>query len=212
MAEKQSALTPQEIAFLRELRRNRVEFLIVGLGAAMLQGAPAVTQDVDLWFRDLGDPGIRRALACVGGAFVPSVGLSPPMFAGQAVELFDVVVRMDGLRSFAAEASNALPVTIERGLVVLVLPLARIIASKRAAGREKDRLVLPILEDALAALERRGRGAAAKGKRGAAAEGRRGATTGSRTATKSAHPGPAAARRASKKPAPPKSPKNPAGR
>jgi hypothetical protein len=28
---------------------------------AALQGAPVVTQDVDLWFEDLGDPGIREA-------------------------------------------------------------------------------------------------------------------------------------------------------
>jgi hypothetical protein len=36
-----------------------------------------------------------------------------------------------------------------------VLPLARIIASKRALGREKDRLVLPTLEEALRVNEER---------------------------------------------------------
>ncbi len=40
------------------------------------------------------------------------------------------------------------------GVVVPVLPLERISASKRAANREKDRVVLPVLEDTLAALGR----------------------------------------------------------
>jgi hypothetical protein len=38
-----------------------------------------------------------------------------------------------------------------------VLPLARIIASKKAAGRAKDLAMLPALEDALRALEARRR-------------------------------------------------------
>jgi hypothetical protein len=39
-----------------------VDFLIVGLAAAALQGAPAMTQDIDLWFHNLGDPRLHRAL------------------------------------------------------------------------------------------------------------------------------------------------------
>ena len=44
----------REIAFLAALRAARVEFLVVGLSAAALQGAPVVTRDVDLWVRDPG--------------------------------------------------------------------------------------------------------------------------------------------------------------
>lgn len=40
-------------------------------------------------------------------------------------------------------------------LRVPVLPLDRIIASKRAAGRAKDLAILPALEDALRVLEER---------------------------------------------------------
>ncbi len=150
MPESPSILTPEEIAFLRALVRHRVPFLVVGLAAAALQGAPAVTQDVDLWIGDLHDPRFRRALAAVGAAFVPSVGPNPPMLAGPGVALFDLVLRMDGLGGFAREARRAVPIAIARGLTIPVLPRARIIASKRAADRSKDRLVLPVLEDALA--------------------------------------------------------------
>ena len=52
----------REAEFLKELVRQKVEFMIVGLSAAALQGAPVVTQDIDLWFRTLPDPGLEKAL------------------------------------------------------------------------------------------------------------------------------------------------------
>jgi hypothetical protein len=45
--------------------------MVVGLSAAALQGAPVVTQDIDLWFENLNDPGLARALAETGAAYVP---------------------------------------------------------------------------------------------------------------------------------------------
>jgi hypothetical protein len=41
---------------------------VVGWSAAALQGAPVVTQDVDLWFEDLNDPRIGEALRDVDAA------------------------------------------------------------------------------------------------------------------------------------------------
>ena len=70
--------TNKEIAFLRELKRQKVEFMLVGAAAAALQGAPVVTQDVDLWFKDVKDPGIRTALRKSSGIMVPSFGQPPP--------------------------------------------------------------------------------------------------------------------------------------
>ena len=145
--------TESEQAFLQELSRLKVDYMIVGLAAAALQGAPAVTQDIDLWFKDIGDQRIRAALERVGGIYVPSTAATPPLFAGKNVALFDIVLRMDGLRSFDQELRDTTIVRIGKARV-RVLPLARIIASKKASNREKDRLVLPVLEDALATLKR----------------------------------------------------------
>ena len=39
-----------EIRLLTALLCARVRFMVVGLSAATMQGAPVVTQDVDLWF------------------------------------------------------------------------------------------------------------------------------------------------------------------
>jgi hypothetical protein len=145
--------TEAEQAFLRELSRLKLDFMIVGLAAAALQGAPTVTQDIDLWFKDIGDQRIRRALQRVGGIYVPPTATTPPLFAGKSVALFDIVLRMDGLRSFDQELRHSTLMRIGRAKVH-VLSLARIIASKKAADREKDRLVLPVLEDALATLKK----------------------------------------------------------
>ena len=90
-------LTERELRFLRELVRHNVCFLIVGLSAAAPQGAPVVTQDVDLWYGELDDPNRARALREVGGAYVPPTAHTPPMFAGEGLELFDIVLRMSGL-------------------------------------------------------------------------------------------------------------------
>lgn len=139
--------TEKEGRFLKALLANEVDFMIVGLSAALLQGAPAVTQGIDLWIRDTASAGFRRALKQVGAVYVPPIGLNPPMLAGDAVKLFDLVGHMSGLDSFEQEFAAALRIEI-RGAQIPVLPLDRIIASKEAADREKDRLVLPVLRDA----------------------------------------------------------------
>ena len=149
---KPDLLSEEELAFLRELVRRKVDFMIVGLAAAALQGAPVVTQDVDLWFCDLSDPNIRKALKKVGGAFVASVGLTPPTFAGEAVRLFDIVTHMHGLDCFEEEVRNTVRMQLD-GVEVPVLRLERIIKSKRATGRAKDKLALLVLEDSLRTLK-----------------------------------------------------------
>lgn len=141
--------TDRELRFVRELVSRQVPFLIVGLSAAALQGAPVVTQDVDLWFKSLDDPRLTAALQCVGGAYVPPTFHTPPMLAGEGLELFDIVLRMSGLQSFDEEWANAVELTVG-DVVTRVLPLARILASKRAADRPKDRMVVPVLEEVVA--------------------------------------------------------------
>lgn len=144
----------REIEFLKELVRQKVKFMIVGLSAAALQGAPVVTQDIDLWFRRLPDPGIEKALKKFNGSYIPPISGNPPMLAGNGVELFDIVVHMHGLGEFDDEIEHAIKIPIGR-MKVLVLKLERIIASKKATGRKKDRLVLKILADVLTTIKER---------------------------------------------------------
>ena len=127
-------LSESELRFLRALRRRKVRFMVVGLSAAALQGAPVVTQDVDLWFEDLNDPRIREALREVGAAYVLPSNLNPPMFAGGGIELFDIVLTMHGLGTFADEMRNCVEVSLGPQKLK-VLRLDRILTSKRAANR-----------------------------------------------------------------------------
>ena len=138
----------REVAFLQALVREKVDFMVVGLAAAALQGAPVVTQDVDLWFATLPSPGIDKALRSVRGSYVPPTASSPPMFAGRGIELFDIVVHMHGLGTFEEEKQHTIKVSLGRSKI-RVLELERIIASKKATDRPKDRLVMKALTDAL---------------------------------------------------------------
>jgi hypothetical protein len=146
-----SALTEPERRFLAELRARGVEFAVVGLSAALLQGATVATEDIDLWFERLDDPGIGEAARAVGGIWITgSFGMRPPGLGGALGDRFDVVTHMHGLGSFADERVNTLEMDVE-GVPLRVLRLDRILASKRALGRPKDLAQIPALEAALAA-------------------------------------------------------------
>jgi hypothetical protein len=146
-----SVLTPAERAFLASLVERGVRFMLVGMGAALLQGARGATEDLDLWFADLADPRISEAARSAGGFYVSaSFGLRPPALGGDTLgDRFDVVTHMHGLGAFDDEWPNGIDAEID-GVPVRILSLRRIVESKRATGRPKDRAQLPALEEALA--------------------------------------------------------------
>lgn len=146
------ALTSAERALLLALSRRGVRYIVVGLGAAVLQGAPMSTQDVDLWIERPGDDPVRQAAADAGGFWLSPHGMQPPAFGGEGLERVDVVLTAHGLEDFATEYALALDQDID-GIPVKVLPLERIIASKRATNRPKDLAALPALEATLRARD-----------------------------------------------------------
>jgi hypothetical protein len=143
-------LSDFERQFLQELNARGVRYMVVGLSAAIVQGANSVTQDIDLWFASVSDPQIAPAAAAAGGIWVSGFGMMPAQLGG-ALDRFDVVILMSGLGTFDKEYPDALDAQID-GVDVKVLPLSRILASKQAANRSKDRAVIPALEEALAAI------------------------------------------------------------
>ncbi|GBE05249.1 MAG TPA: hypothetical protein ENG80_04190 [Nitrospirae bacterium] len=149
---KNLIFTKNEVRFLRELVRCKVNFMIIGLSAAALQRAPVVTQDIDLWFEDLADPRLAKALKKVKAIYIAPMGNNPPMFAGDDVELFDIVTHVHGLGEYAKVKKQAIKISLG-DFKVPVLPLELIIKSKKAAGRTKDKLVLPVLKDVLKTIK-----------------------------------------------------------
>jgi hypothetical protein len=132
-------------AFLKALREEKIDCILIGAMAAIEQGAPLMTVDYDFWVR-LPERQYVRLLAIAqrqGGA----------IRARTVYELSDgtqvnAIFHPDGLRSFDTEWKISRWGELEK-VAVKVLPLRRVIASKQAANREKDLAVLPILHRTL---------------------------------------------------------------
>jgi hypothetical protein len=150
------ALTLAERHLLRELELRSVRFLVIGLSAAVIEGAPIATQDIDLWFETL-DERVSSAAVAAGGFWVSGFGAQPPAFGGPGLERLDVVLTAHGLRSFDAEYRESVIRHVD-GIPLHVLPLDRVIASKRATRRPKDLAALPALEATAAARREIGPG------------------------------------------------------
>lgn len=147
-------LTPAERTLLEALNARGVRYLIVGMGAALIEGAPGTTQDLDLWFGRIDEAQLRQAALDAGGLYTSGFGLQPPAFGGAGLDRLDLVLTASGLESFEAEFNGAREYDLD-GVRVRVLPLERVIASKRAAKRPKDSAQLPMLEAALAVRKAR---------------------------------------------------------
>ena len=148
-----SALSDGERALLEALNRHGVRFMLVGLSAAVLQGANTATRDIDIWFEDVKDLRIGDAVREVHGIWVSGAfGMRPPQLGGDVLgDRLDVVTHMHGLGTFDSELANTKSIEVD-GIPLKVLSIERIIASKVAAGRAKDLAAIPALEEALAAL------------------------------------------------------------
>jgi len=127
--------------------------MLVGLSAAVLQGANTATRDIDIWFEDVKDLRIGNAVGEANGIWVSGAfGMRPPQLGGEALgDRLDVVTHRHGLGTFDSGLSTTRNIEVD-GAPLRVLSIERIIASKRAAGRAKDLAAIPALEEALAAL------------------------------------------------------------
>lgn len=143
-------LTPAERALLEALDALGVRHLLVGMGAALIEGAHGTTQDLDLWLGPIDSTLVGEAAQRAGGFYTSGFGVQPPAIGGDGLDRIDLVLTADGLDSFDDEYGRAHEYVLD-GLRIRVLPLDRVIASKRAANRAKDTAQIPLLEAALAA-------------------------------------------------------------
>src|SRR6266704_1747249 len=121
-------------AFLAALREEKIPCILIGAMAAIEQGAPLTTIDFDFWVR-LRERQYIRILKI-------AQRLHGTILTQTFYELSDgiqvnVIFKPNGLRSFAREFKASRRSDLE-GQPVRILPLARVIASKEAAGRDKD--------------------------------------------------------------------------
>ena len=129
--------------------RHKVEFLFIGKGGAIIIGYPAATQDVDLFPKKSPENGRRIVDALRELDFLISDNIADKIISGaDFVQLNDGPFDLDLV--FAPDGIESFEIAKERMHLVDGFPVANIrdiIASKRAAGREKDLNDLPLLED-----------------------------------------------------------------
>ncbi len=140
----QSSISPLA-EFLQELRQKKIRCILIGMMAAVEQGAPLSTIDYDFWV-DLP----KRQVVILYEIIQRCRGtlMAPTFYELRDGTQVNVVFEPSGLRSFAAEYAQTRRVKFQ-GQPIRVLPLSRVIASKTAAGRDKDLQTLPILKRTL---------------------------------------------------------------
>lgn len=146
-------------SLLAALAEARLEAVLIGNAAAALHGAPVTTIDFDFMFRDT--PTNLRKLKAVAQA-LRSVVLRPYYPVSKLYRMVnddtglqaDFMPVIHGVRSFEGLKRRATTAVVG-GRSVLVATLEDIIKSKKAAGRERDQAVIPILEQTLRATRTR---------------------------------------------------------
>jgi hypothetical protein len=141
-------------SFLRDvvaaLDRVGLEALVVGSVAAVLNGAPVMTQDLDLLIRDT--PKNREKIGKLSAALqiaapveVSELSRSLTLLGG-ALPIDILFDALPGGLTFEALRSRSSRVQIGDSAAI-VAALGDVIASKEAAGRPKDVAQLPILRE-----------------------------------------------------------------
>jgi len=148
-------LQAEEIA--RAFSAKKVDYLFIGKSGAILLGYPGTTQDVDIFPARAPENGRRIVAALrkigfeIGGALEREI-VEGRDFVQIKSGPFDVdlVFAPDGIKSFEEASARGLKEGIFR-----VASLRDIIASKRASGRKKDEIELPLLENFRVEFEKR---------------------------------------------------------
>lgn len=147
----------QAVLITEAFTEEGVEFLFLGKGGAILLGFPGITQDVDLFVQRSDENG-RRIIAALGRLdFAMSDEAKSEIMRGKDfVQIktgpfdLDLIFAPDGIENFEKARARR----IFKDGKFPVASLEDIIASKRAAAREKDLNDLPLLEDFKRAYDR----------------------------------------------------------
>jgi hypothetical protein len=136
---------------VRALAAARLEAVVIGTAAAILQGAPLMTQDVDLLVRDT--PRNRRKIANL----CDELGVKPVELSdladgltlvGGRVPVDILFGHLPGRLRFEQVKAHCVRIPVGEA-TALVASLADVVRSKTAAGRPKDRAQLPTLRETL---------------------------------------------------------------
>jgi len=118
--------------------------------AAVYQGVMLNTMDIDIWV-DLPTRQYVRLWKIIRDQ--DGSALSQTLYVLEDGKVVNFLFEVTGLKNFAAEYRHALTLTMD-GLKVKVLPLARVLKSKKAIMRDKDLAHIPHIERVLKAQKK----------------------------------------------------------
>ncbi len=139
------------VELLTALRQVKLEAVFVGGTAAVLQGAPVMTQDVDLLVRDIRlNRKKLKDLCRVMHLAALDASISADIFTlvGGAVPIDIIFGSLPGKLTFEAVRARASEIKIG-GERAKTASLDDIVRSKVAANRPKDRAQLTVLRDTI---------------------------------------------------------------
>lgn len=149
------------LGLIRALLRHKVDFIVVGGVAALLEGAPIVTLDLDVLF-DRAPENVVRLLAALQdlhARYRDPAGRHIEPDVEKLATLRMHLLRTDlgpldvlGVIGSGLTYQDLLGRTLEhdlQGTRVRVLDLAAVIETKEQANRDKDRAALPVLRQTL---------------------------------------------------------------
>ncbi|HYJ08779.1 MAG TPA: hypothetical protein VEX18_07210 [Polyangiaceae bacterium] len=153
---------------IRALIRGDVEFLVVGMAAAIMQGAPSLTLDLDIVHKRSAE-NVEKLLRVLDQIHAVArhddrkLKPNASHLIGPGHILldtdnghFDCLGEIDGGKSYDDLFSHSTLALLDDGSQVRVLELATLIEVKRRAGRAKDMAVMPVLEATLRESRRLG--------------------------------------------------------
>lgn len=139
----------------RALQKVKLEAVVVGNTASALHGAPVLTEDVDIVVRDtqLNRKKVGQLAIVLGGSDPVDISelisakriLLPEAYVDIIFGKIGGGLRFESLRSRSTKMSFG-------GATLSVASLEDVIRSKKAAGRKKDKAVIPVLEETLAVI------------------------------------------------------------
>jgi hypothetical protein len=158
---------PKFWALLKKLEDHHVEYIIVGGVCAVLHGAPLNTMDIDIVHLRTPEnlERLTQALQELQAYYrehpphkilpeAQTLGTSGHHLLMTSAGPMDVLGTIVGNRGYEQLLPNTIIVTLSEGLQVRILDLPTLIQVKLETGRQKDRMVLPILRRTLEESER----------------------------------------------------------
>lgn len=163
-------MPPDELNFetiLKVLARHETAFIVVGGLCAVLHGAPVQTYDLDIV--PARDPAnlekLERALRELGAYYRehPQKRLRPEAermttaghhLLNTSAGPLDVLGAIASGRDYEALLPHTIELALDETTWIRILDLTTLILTKQETGRDKDRLVLPLLQRTLEEIER----------------------------------------------------------